>query len=112
MLAPPVGSSPSFRAVASVCVVTSPNEVEHFSYGLCHNLEWQSTALSLIRAHRFLCQEKSVVSWSCSENACQNPSPSHPFLSSLSPGDREEGEGSQGEGAFSRFGVSQTDMTD
>ena len=28
--APPVGSSPSFRAVAYVCVVTSPNEVQPF----------------------------------------------------------------------------------
>jgi hypothetical protein len=61
MLAPPVGSSPSSRAVAFVCVVTSPNEVEHFPHGLCRNLEWQSTALSLIRGRHFLCQEKSAT---------------------------------------------------
>ena len=34
----------------------------------------------------------------CSENARQNPSPSRPFPSSLSPEEREEGEESQGEG--------------
>ena len=61
MLAPPVGSSPSFRAVAFVCVVTSPNEVEPFSRSACHNLLWKSAALSLIRAQRFACQEKSTT---------------------------------------------------
>jgi 3-polyprenyl-4-hydroxybenzoate decarboxylase len=61
MLAPPVGSSPSFRAAAFVCVVTSPNEVEPFSHGLCRNLVWQRAALSLIKARRFSCQEKSAT---------------------------------------------------
>jgi hypothetical protein len=61
MPAPPVGSSPSFRAVAFVCVVTSPNEVEPFSRSACRNLPWQSAALSLIKARRFACQEKSAT---------------------------------------------------
>ena len=48
----------------------------------------------------------------CSENSSQNPSPSHPFPSSLSPGEREEGKGSWGEGAFSCFVVTRSDMSD
>ena len=61
MLAPPVGSSPSSRAVAFVCVVTSPNEVEPFSRSACHNLMGQGAAPSLIKARRFPSQEKSTT---------------------------------------------------
>ena len=39
----------------------------------------------------------------CLENPSQDPSPFHPFPSSLSPGEREEGEGSRGDGSFSWF---------
>jgi len=39
----------------------------------------------------------------CFENPSQDPSPFHPFPSSLSRGEREEGEGSRGEGLFSWF---------
>ena len=39
----------------------------------------------------------------CFEIDSQDPSPFHPFPSSLSPGAREEGEGCRGEGLFSWF---------
>ena len=54
------------------------------------------------------------MSANCSENPSQDLSPFHPFPSSLSPGEREEGEGSRGEGLFSWFpgARQQTGMSD
>ena len=78
MPAPPVGSSPSFRAVAFVCVVTSPNEVEPFSCRARFNLLQQSAAFTFIRAQHFTCQEKTTP-W------CPNFSRTAAFHPALEP---------------------------
>ena len=80
MLAPPVGSSPSFRAVAFVCVVTSPNEVEPFSCRARYNVLPQSAALTFIRAPYLACQEKSATGGTETRKSKLEKSPRIPMM--------------------------------